>query len=78
MVRTSKPLMTEARRRSALRASLPANQQRAVRERRLIRLGYRAMAIGFNKAHLGDGWVRHFGARAERLFELSLAGWLHA
>lgn len=78
MARASKPPMTEARRRQALRANLPANQQRQVRERRLTRLAYRSLAIGFNKAHLGEGWMRHFGARAERLFDLALAGWLDA
>lgn len=48
------------------------------RERRLTRLAYRALAIGFNKAHLGAGWVRHFGERANRLFEAALKEWGHA
>lgn len=45
------------------------------RERRLTRLAYRALAIGFNKAHLGGAWVRHFGDRANRLFEAALNEW---
>lgn len=48
------------------------------RERRLTRLAYRALAIGFNKAHLGERWVRHFGERANRLFEAALKEWSHA
>lgn len=48
------------------------------RERRLTRLAYRALAIGFNKAHLGEGWRRHFGERANRLFEAALREWSHA
>lgn len=45
------------------------------RERRLTRLAYRALAIGFNKAHLGAGWIRHFGDRADCLFGLALDEW---
>lgn len=45
------------------------------RERRLTRLGYRALAIGFNKAHLGPRWLRHFGDRANRLFGAAIDEW---
>ena len=48
------------------------------RESLLIRLGYRALAIGFNKAHLGDRWLRHFGTKAEHFFHLALEEWRHA
>lgn len=48
------------------------------RERRLIRLGYRALAIGFNKAHLGERWVRHFGEKADRFFGLAIEEWRDA
>nr|MBL8412750.1 hypothetical protein [Dechloromonas sp.] len=48
------------------------------RERLFNRLGYRALAIGFNKAHLGDGWLRHFGAKADHFFHLALEEWRHA
>lgn len=48
------------------------------RERRLTRLAYRALAIGFNKAHLGERWMRHFGERANRLFDAALKEWRDA
>lgn len=48
------------------------------RESQLIRLGYRALAIGFNKAHLGERWLRHFGEKSEHLFHLALEEWRHA
>lgn len=46
------------------------------RERRLIRLGYRALAIGVNHAHLGSTWISHFGAKSQRFFDLANQEWL--
>ena len=45
------------------------------RERRLTRLGYKALALGFKGQHLGEHWVAHMAGKAGRLFELALASW---
>lgn len=71
MARTRKVVMVRGPRRTA-----PETFKQ--RERRLIRLGYRALVIGIRRAHLDAGWMLHFKARAEALFNLASKGWLHA
>lgn len=46
-----------------------------VRERRLIRLGYRALALAYRKHALGPGWVSHFVGCSQRLFAAATELW---
>jgi len=45
------------------------------RERRLTRLGYRALALVAKKQHLGDAYVVHMADKAGRLFEAAIEEW---
>lgn len=69
-------ILIDAARRWPREASGETRSASKVRERRLLVLGYRAQAIGYQKAHLGDAWVRHFVTKAERLLALANDEWV--
>jgi len=73
MATTKTPSRAALRRRQA-RPPMTWRQRESI----FIRLGYRALAIGYNKAHLGARWLLHFGAKAEYFFHLALEEWRHA
>ncbi|MDD2664412.1 MAG: hypothetical protein PHD19_11730 [Dechloromonas sp.] len=71
-----------AKRRAAVApgpvAEQTARARHLARERYLLQLAYRALQIGYRKAHLGQAWIAHFRARADHLFDLALKEWIHA
>ncbi|MCU0988002.1 MAG: hypothetical protein MUE63_00040 [Xanthomonadales bacterium] len=45
------------------------------REKRLTRLGYKALALGYKGQHLGERWVAHMAGKAGRLFQQAIEEW---